>query len=187
MQQKFIHLRVHTEYSISDGLVRIKPLLQACVDNNMPAVAITDHCNFFGLVKFYRAAMAMGVKPIAGVDVEIGDTLCRDAINQGAINRAPTKLTLLCQNQTGYRNVIRLISRAYVEGQERGRPIIKEEWLKENAEGIIVLAKQLVADLLEYFPDRFYLELQRTGRVNEENYVKDALRLAHEYLNVFGE
>jgi DNA polymerase-3 subunit alpha len=128
-------------------------------------VAITDQCNLFGLVKFYKAAMAMGVKPIAGVDVQVEDF----------------SLTLLCQNQTGYRNVIRLISRAYVKGQDKGKPIIKRAWLHENTEGIIVLSQQLLDDWLAYFPDRFYLELQRTGRTNEENYIKDALALAHEY------
>ena len=190
MQPQFIHLRLHTEYSIVDGLVRIKPLLQACVDCNMPAVAITDRCNFFGLVKFYQAAMNMGIKPIAGVDV----LLHNDENEKNSFS-----LTLLCQNQTGYRNVIRLVSRAYTDGQQSGIPIILRSWLYELCEGIIVLsggrsgdvgrallsndkmlAKRLLNDWLRYFPNRYYLELQRTDRPEEEDYIQAAVNLAQQ-------
>ncbi|KPJ67644.1 MAG: DNA polymerase III subunit alpha [Coxiella sp. DG_40] len=191
MQPQFIHLHLHTEYSIVDGLVRIKPLLQACIDNNMPAVAVTDRCNFFGLVKFYRAAMGIGIKPIAGVDV---------LLNNDEDEKRPFNLTLLCQNQTGYRNIIRLISRSYTDGQQSGNPIILRSWLEEVCEGIIVLsggrhgdighallsnnkilAKQLLDNWLRYFPDRFYLELQRTDHPEEENYIQAAVDLAQQY------
>lgn len=191
MLPQFIHLHLHTEYSIVDGLVRIKPLLQACVSYDMPAVAITDRCNFFGLVKFYQAAMNMGIKPIAGIDV---------LLNNDEDEKHPFNLTLLCQNQTGYRNVIRLISRSYTDGQGSGIPIILRSWLEEACEGIIVLsggrhgdighallsnnktlAEQSLNEWLGYFPDRFYLELQRTNRPEEEAYIQAAVDLAQQY------
>ncbi len=191
MQPQFVHLHLRTEYSVVDGLVRIKPLLQACVDCNMPAVAVTDRCNFFGLVKFYQAAMNIGIKPIAGVDM---------LLHNDENEKNPFSLTLLCQNQTGYRNVIRLVSRAYTDGQQTGIPIILRSWLEEVSEGIIVLsggcygdighallsnnvalAKQLLNDWwLRYFPSRFYLELQRTNRSEEENYIQAAVNLAQQ-------
>jgi DNA polymerase-3 subunit alpha len=190
-QPQFIHLRLHTEYSIVDGLVRIKSLLQTCVDYSMPAVAVTDRCNFFGLVKFYQAAMNMGIKPIAGVDV---------LLNNDENEKHPFNLALLCQNQTGYRNIIRLISRSYTDGQRSGIPIILRSWLEEASEGIIVLsggrhgdighallsnnrmlAEQSLNEWLNYFPNRFYLELQRTNRPEEENYIQAAVDLAQQY------
>ena len=108
MSASFVHLHLHTEYSLSDSVVRVKPLLAAVAEMGMPAVALTDQCNLFAMVKFYRAALARGIKPIIGVDV-----LLRD-IDEPA---RPSRLTLLCQNQHGYRNLSRLVSRGYLEGQ----------------------------------------------------------------------
>lgn len=187
MQPKFIHLHLRTEYSIVDSIVRIKPLVEACLDKNMPAVAITDRCNFFGLVKFYKAAMAAGIKPIVGTDVLIHD----------AVTNQPFLLTLLCQNQIGYKNITRIISKAYTDGQHAGIPMVERNWLEQANEGIIVLSggcygdigravladnRNMVSELLDtwlkFFPARFYLELQRTGRPDEENYIQAVLGLA---------
>ena len=109
----FVHLRVHTEYSLSDGLVRIKDLARAVAENGMPAVAITDACNFYGLVKFHKATTAVGVKPIFGADLEI---------DHGEDGRESSPICLLVMNPVGYHNLTCLISRAYREGQTHDGP-----------------------------------------------------------------
>ncbi len=190
MQPKFVHLRLHTEYSIVDGLVRIQPLIDQCIQQNMPAIAVTDRCNFFGMIKFYQAAVARGIKPIIGADVLLHD----HQANQ------PFILTLLCQNQVGYNNLTKLISKAYTEGQHAGIPLIKRTWLEHANEGLIALsggrygdigraliagnqdlATELLGSWLQYFPGRFYIELQRTDRDNEELYIQAVLRLVANY------
>ncbi|WP_018994233.1 DNA polymerase III subunit alpha [Thioalkalivibrio sp. ALgr1] len=186
----FVHLRVHSEYSLIDGLVRLKPLVAAVAEKGMPAVAVTDHCNLFGLVKFYRAAIAQGVQPIIGADL-----LVRDARADGSVAR----ITLLAQNDPGYRNLTRLISRAWQEGQEKGIPRIDAEWLDSAAEGLIALsggidglfvsgsgvARALTQDelgpWLKRFPGRFYLELTRTERPGEEAWIEQALTAAEQF------
>ncbi len=186
-QPDFIHLRVHTEYSLVDGLVRVKPLMQALTEANMPAVALTDQSNLFAMVKFTRAALAAGIKPIIGVDALVR----RDE------QEAPFQLVLLAQNRDGYLNLSELISRSYLEGQQGGVPVIKMQWIEQHAEGLIALsggrngdigrallsgqfeqAKQRLQHWQTLFEDRFYIELQRTGRENEENYIADAVELA---------
>ncbi len=181
----FVHLRVHSEYSLIDGLVRLKPLVEQVAGAGMPAVAVTDHCNLFGLVKFYRAAIARGVQPIIGSDL-----LVRDARPDGSLAR----ITLLAQNDPGYRNLTRLISRAWQEGQQKGVPRIDAAWLDGGAaEGLIALSGGIdgvfvngaavaheldVAELAPWqarFPGRFYLELTRTGRAGEEAWIEHAL------------
>ena len=116
MSPAFVHLRLHTEYSLTDSVVRVPELITAVVAGGMPAVAVTDDGNLFAMVKFYREALKAGVKPLIGVDLLVGE--------QGE-RQAPTRLTLLCQSQDGYRNLARLVSRAYLEGQERGTPRIE--------------------------------------------------------------
>ena len=188
MQPKFIHLHLHTEYSIVDGLINIQSLLDFCVKFKMPAIAITDRCNFFGLVKFYKTAISMGIKPIIGADI---------FIHNEQDQREPFLLTLLCQNQVGYKNLTRLISRAYTQGQRLGIPMVEYKWIEEYTDGIIALsggckgdigrslllgnedlAEQLVTHWQRCFPDRFYLELQRTGRADEESCLQATLNLA---------
>ena len=190
-QPGFIHLRVHTEYSLVDGLVRVKSLMPALAADNMPAVALTDQSNLFAMVKFTRAALDAGIKPVIGVDA---------LVRHGDEQEAPYQMVLLAQNKTGYLNLSGLISRSYLEGQHRGVPIIQAEWIKQNAEGIIALsggrqgdigrallagqselARQRLHDWLACFKDRFYIELQRTGRENEEAYIAEAVDLAIEY------
>jgi DNA polymerase-3 subunit alpha len=190
-QPSFIHLRVHTEYSLVDSLVRVKPLMQALAADNMPAVALTDQSNLFAMVKFTRAALAAGIKPIIGVDA-----LMRHADDQ----EAPFQIVLLAQDKQGYLNLSELISRSYLEGQHRGVPIMQAEWIEQNAEGIIALsggrqgdigrallagqtdlAKQRLQTWTSCFKDRFYIELQRSGRENEEAYIVAAVELAIEH------
>lgn len=192
MKAKFVHLHVHSEYSLIDGLPRIKSLISAVKDLGMPAVAITDHCNLFGMVKFYRAALAAGVKPIIGVEV---------LIHNSANSEAPFPLVLLCQNQVGYRNLTYLVSKSYVD-QSLGMGIIAKSWLEGRSEGLIALsggksgdvgqalikkdigaAEQLLNSWLTLFKDRFYIELQRTDAEGEELYLQAAVELA-EKVNV---
>ena len=189
MTEPFVHLHLHTEYSIADGTVRIPALMERCVQNGMPAVALTDQGNLFGLVKFYRKAFANGIKPIIGVDLKVKDPEDADR---------PFELVLLCQNLVGYRNLNRLITRTFLEGQYRGVPHAEHEWLsRETAEGLIALSGGVHGDIgraivaghpdqaaerlkrwQDVFGDRFYIELARTGRNGEEDYVQQAVTLA---------
>ena len=120
-QPGFIHLRVHTEYSLVDGVVRVKPLMKALAEDNSPAVALTDQSNLFAMVKFTRAALAEGIKPVIGVDA---------LIRHGDDQEAPFQMVLLAQDKQGYLNLSELISRSYLEGQHRGIPIIQAEWVE---------------------------------------------------------
>ncbi|HRF62671.1 MAG TPA: DNA polymerase III subunit alpha [Candidatus Competibacter sp.] len=185
MTVSFVHLRVHTEYSLVDGLIRIKGLVKRVAEAGMPAVAVTDMGNLFALIKFYKAALGVGVKPIVGAEVWI---------RRG---EEPTRLVLLCQNLTGYHNLTRLVSRSYLEGQQRGVPLIDHAWLAGNTDGLIALsggregevgrallndqfdqARAWLADWRALFPDRFYLEVERTGRPQEDAYLEAAIDLA---------
>lgn len=185
---QFVHLRLHTEYSLLDSTIRIKPLMKAVEKAGMPAIAVTDQNNFFGLVKFYKTAMGAGIKPIFGVDVLLVDEQGSDALFH---------LILLCQNNTGYRNLTRLISRAWQRGQVLGVPRVQRTWIAELSEGVIMLsggrdgdvgqallagnqelAERRLREWVEVFPKRYYLELQRTGREGEEDYIHAAVDLA---------
>ncbi|MET0052456.1 MAG: DNA polymerase III subunit alpha [Candidatus Thiodiazotropha sp.] len=191
MTAGFVHLRVHSEYSLVDGLVRVKPLVKQVAELGMPAVALTDQSNMFALVRFYQAALAAGVKPIAGVDAWIR--------NPEDIN-TPHRLVLLVQNPVGYNNLTCLVSRSYREGQHLGRPLIEPDWLPGNTEGLIALsagrqgdvgrallsgnrelAEKLLGQWLELFGDRYYLELQRTGRPEEERCLHESVALAADF------
>ncbi len=188
MTHGFVHLHLHTEYSLADSLIRIKPLMKAVAQAGMPAVALTDYNNLFALVKFYRAAIVEGLKPIIGVDAQI---------HSARENEPPDRLVLLCKNEQGYRNLTRLVTRAYLEGQHGGAPVLERVWLAEACEGLIALSAARDGDLgkslisgqtervyrcLDYwqtlFKDNFYLELQRTGREGDEEHVHAAVDLA---------
>ena len=187
----FVHLRLHTEFSLIDGLLRVRPALERIVELGVPAVAISDHHNFFGLVKAYKAAADLGVKLIAGADVHLVDPL-----DQGRHH----EFCLLAQNERGYRNLMLLLSRSYQQGQYLGRPRVEQDWIAEYAEGVIALsggrrgdigqallngreddARAAIERWQHCFPDRFYLELQRTGRADEERYLHSAVDLASRY------
>lgn len=183
----FVHLHLHTDYSLIDGLVRIKPMVSAIAAAGMPAVAITDQHNLFAAVKMYSAALQAGVKPILGADLRLRDP--EDSKNS-------LRFVLLCMNMTGYHNLSRLISRAYIEGQYLGVPMLDRDWLTDHSEGLICLtgregllgrsilngreddARQQASYWAELFEDRFYLELTRTGRDDEERFNQGALAIA---------
>ncbi|WP_163558096.1 DNA polymerase III subunit alpha [Halomonas sp. NO4] len=188
MTTPFVHLRVHTEYSLVDGLVRLKPLVQATAEQGMPALAMTDEANLFGLVKFYKSVQGAGLKPVIGADLWL--TNPHDASH-------PYRLTLLAMNETGYRNLTELLSRGWVEGQQQGRALLDKAWVLTQSEGLIALSggregeigRHLLSDLREEarvlldewrtaFPGRFYLELTRTGRPLEEECVHLSVELA---------
>ena len=190
MPDTFVHLRVHTEFSLIDGLVRVKPMVGAVAEAGMPAVAITDQNNLFALVKFYKAARGAGIKPIVGADLWLDNPH-----SEGQ----PCRFTLLVQNQQGYANLVELISRSYLEGQVH-RPQIQKEWLRDHNEGLIALsgaregdvgqalvagnqavAETLLAEWKEWFPDRYYLELQRTSREHEETCLHQSVALAQRH------
>ncbi len=186
----FVHLRLHTEYSLVDGLVRIKPLVARVAELGMPAVAVTDICNFYGLIKFRKAAFAAGIQPIFGVDLMV--------MEADDPERA-YPLCLLAMNQTGYHNLTLLMSRAYTQGQYLGVPYVSKSWLKESAEGVIALSAGVAGDVgqalmgdraalalerarywMALYPQRFYLELHRTGREGDESHLHAAVQLAQE-------
>ncbi|MGD8569635.1 MAG: DNA polymerase III subunit alpha [Gammaproteobacteria bacterium] len=190
MEPQFVHLHVHTEYSLINGIVRVKPLVQAVRQARMPAVAVTDQSNLFAMVKFYRAAIAAGVKPIIGVDLWIA--------NEHQAGQ-PFQLVLLCQNNEGYKNLTRLVSRGYTEGQHHGAPVLEREWLKGATDGLIALSGGMHGDIGQallgqhydeaagllhqwqsLFPQRFYLQLQRTGKPYEEDYIHAVVQLAQD-------
>ena len=188
MAPSFVHLHLHSEYSLVDGLVRIKPLVERTAELGMPAVALTDQGNLFALVRFYKAALAAGIKPIAGADLWVRDP--EDAAK-------PSRLVLLVQDGQGYRNLTGLISRGYVEGQHQGVPMVERAWIESSAAGLIALsggpqgdvaqcllngqraeAERLLERWLAVFGDRYYLELIRTGREQEAELIEASVDLA---------
>ena len=189
MPLRFAHLHLHSEYSLVDSTIRIKALVEACVRDGVAAVALTDECNMFALVKFYKACSAAGIKPIGGCDLWIS----------APDDPRPWRLTLLCQNREGYLNLSRLVSRAWREGQHGGRALVDAAWLTaEASSGLIALlgrdseigriavnqgtinAGSRLHTLTQLFPDRLYLELTRCGREGEEAWNNAALTLATE-------
>ena len=186
-QPRFVHLRTHTDFSMIDGIVKVKPLVKACAANNMVALALTDFTNFCGVVRFYGETISSGIKPIIGADVHVKSELCGEEL---------FTLTLLAKNNEGYKNITLLLSKAYQRGYV-DLPYIDQEWLIEHREGVIVLsggtqgdiakkllkensseAESAVSFYQEFFPDHFYLSLSRTGRPDEERYIQTALKLA---------
>ena len=192
MDARFIHLHVHSEFSLVDGLIRLPGLVDRSVELAMPAVAVTDQCNLFSLVKFYQAARYAGIKPIIGAELWVGS----------ASNTEPNnRLVFLCRNETGYRQLSELITRSFLEGQSRGIPAISYDWLtREGASGLIALSGGINGDigaaliegnadramqLLDYWRERlgdaFYLELSRTGRPGEDIVNEGNLTLAQQH------
>ncbi len=192
-QLPFVHLRLHSEYSVTDGIVRLDAVVAAAVDDGMPALALTDLANVFGMVKFYQEARSQGVKPIIGCDVWIENASDRDK---------PSRLLLLCQSRAGYRNLCDLLTRAYRSNQYRGRAELKREWFSPPAgDGLIALSGAHLGDVglallagnhpqaaslakawAALFPQRFYLELQRLPLAGPhiESCVEHSLQLASE-------
>lgn len=189
-EPRFIHLRVHSDYSMIDGLAKVGPLVKKVAALGMPAFAITDHTNMCGLVKFYGSAHGAGIKPIIGADVFVKSELLGDELSH---------LTILAANNTGYQNLTLLISHAYQRGYGADGPVIDRDWLVEYREGLILLSggrqgdvgkmllrgnQQLAHECVDFyqqhFADSYYLELIRTGRPDEESYLHFAVALAEE-------
>lgn len=191
MTTSFVHLHLHSEFSLVDSTIRINPLINTVVDRGMGAVALTDMSNLFALVKLFKTAKAAGVKPIFGADVWI---------NHPSRPHSLSRLVLLCQNDVGFLNLKRLISRSFQQGQSTDRPTIDIDWLASSSEGLIALSAglegdvgtafkagniSLVQDYLEdwmsLFPNRFFLEIQRTGRAHEEAWIQQSQALSVEH------
>ncbi len=188
MKPEFVHLRVHSEFSLVDGIVKIKPLVQRLAEYNMPAVAITEQSNLFSLVKFYRATQGQGIKGLVGSDVYVFNP---------EEPTMPFRLTLLALDQQGYVTLTELISQAYQQGQHLDVPMLKKQWIQQNNQGLIALsgamegdiaaellagniaeAEQLATQWSDIFTQGFYVEIQRIGKTDEENYLKLAVDLA---------
>ncbi|MEC6798809.1 DNA polymerase III subunit alpha [Photobacterium sp. S4TG1] len=190
-EPRFIHLRVHSDYSMIDGLAKVKPIVKRATELGMPALALTDFTNLCGLVKFYFAAHDAGMKPIIGADFKVQSQEMGDELFE---------LTILAASNEGYKNLTLLISEAYQRGHVQHQPVIDKEWLIKHREGLIILSggrtgdvgrallkgnQQLtdacVAFYQTYFPDNYYLELVRTGRADEDAYLHFAIELAEKY------
>ncbi len=188
MTAPFVHLHLHTDYSVVDSIIQVGQLVRRAADLGMPAIAVTDQSNLFCLVKFYEQAVAAGIKPICGAEVWL----------EGHGEEArPTRLVLLVENDTGYRNLVRLCSRAWLENQQRDRVLVARDWLADSTQGLIALsgamdgeigqallegkpgmAGALLKEMQRIFPDRFYIEVQRVGRPREDEYLRAAVQLA---------
>ena len=188
---QFVHLRLHTEYSITDSVVRIDDALGRAVEEGMPAMAISDLANVFGMVKFYKAARSRGIKPILGCDLWITNESERDK---------PHRAVLLVQSKKGYLRLSELLSRAWLENQYRGRAEVNRAWFSKangGSEGLILLsgamqgdvgaallqanfglASELAAEWAALFSGRYYIELQRAGMPQTEAYIQSAVQLA---------
>lgn len=187
MTPRFVHLRLHSEFSLVDGLVRIKPLMKSLKEKGMPAVALTDCANLFAMVKFQKAAFSEGIKPIFGADLRV---FCPET-------DLVSSMTLLVQNEEGYKNLTELVSQSYQEGQKLGLAYTHKKWILGKSAGLIALSGGREGDICkilssdgealatacakewaEAFPNSFYIELQRTGREGEDDAVQALVPLA---------
>jgi DNA polymerase-3 subunit alpha len=185
----FIHLRLHSEFSVVDGTTRIDDVVKAAAADRQPALALTDLSNLFGAVKFYKEARGKGVKPVLGAEIFLEGL--------GADTGATSRVLLLVQNSQGYLNLCELLARAWTGQVHKAQAVVKLAWLRERAEGLILLsgaqagpvgqalvqgdaarAAEAALALAGLFPHRFYLELQRAGRPDDETQVAGAVQLA---------
>ena len=188
MSPRFVHLNLHSEYSLVDGILRIGPLIERTKALGMPAVAITDRANFFCMIRFYRAAVAAGIKPIIGVDLPVEGE---------SDNGPPGVLTLLAMDDCGYRHLARLLTRCYMADRRTGVPVAARAWLSECADGVIAISPGPEGDIgqallhgrageaerraemwASVFAERFYLGAQRTGRTSEAHCLESTVDLA---------
>ena len=181
----FIHLGIHTEFSITESIVRIPDLIKAAVNDDMPALALTDLSNLHAAVKFYKKCLDQGIKPILGSTIRLND--------------AEHKATLLAMTNLGWRSLTEIVSRGFIEGQQLDIPCVKKEWVLEQNQDIIVIlgmhsdvgkmlnssnpqkAEPLLEEWIEKFGNRVYFGLTRTDRPDEENFIAEAVKLAHKY------
>jgi len=185
----FVHLRLHTEFSVVDSTNRIDDVIAAAVADNQPAIAITDLSNLFGALKFYKQGRAKGTKPIIGAEIFLEGL--------GGDTTALSRMVLLVQNKQGYLNISELLARGFTQNVVKGQAVIKLAWLQELHDGLICLsgaqagpvgqalvqgdagrAADVALQLAGVFPHRFYLELQRAGRADDEAHVAAAVQLA---------
>ncbi|WP_369601812.1 DNA polymerase III subunit alpha [Hahella sp. SMD15-11] len=184
----FVHLRIHSEFSLTNGLVRIKPLVARAAEMGMPALALSDQSNMCAMVKFYKACQGAGIKPVAAADIWLYNPEDPEQ---------PHRMTLYACDDTGYRNLTEIVSRGYTEGRHGPLALIRPEWIEQQPEGLIALsgfqdgelgrllinghpeaARERAAHWAGVFPDRYYIELQRTGRPGDETCLHDLVSLA---------
>ena len=185
----FVHLRLHTEFSVVDGTNRIDDVVKAAAADGQPALAMTDLNNLFGAIKFYKEGRAKGVKPLLGAEV-IVEGLGTDP---GVLQR----LILLVQNHTGYLHLCELLAQGWTQHVVREQAVLKWDWITRQSEGLILLsgaqagalgqaliqgdgsrAREIALQMAAAFPHRFYIELQRAGRSDDEAHVQAAVQLA---------
>ncbi len=186
----FVHLHVHTEYSLLDGLIKIDSLSDKIAELSMPAIAVTEQSNMFSAVKFYRSMLNNGIKPLIGAELKVWNDKHGDS----------SDIVLLCQDIDGYQNLTKLITRSYTEGQYRGNPVVQLDWIKLHSEGLIALSaaehgefgkailyqdsvqiEQCLEKWNSIFPDRFYIELQRIGSKQQNLYIHNAIQYAEKF------
>ncbi|MGO9274574.1 MAG: DNA polymerase III subunit alpha [Terriglobia bacterium] len=192
----FAHLHLHTDYSLLDGACDIHKLMERAASLKMPAVAVTDHGNMFGAVKFYNEALKVGVKPIIGCEVYVAPA---SRFDRSSDSDRPNHLVLLCENERGYRNLVKLASAAYLEGYYY-KPRIDKDLLAKHADGLIGLsaclrgevamalaagqyeaARQAAYDLRDIFgKGNFFLELQNHGIAEQRKIIPDTVRMSRE-------
>ncbi len=185
----FVHLRLHSEFSIVDSTCRIDEVVKAAAENQQPALAITDLANMFGAIKFYKAARSQGVQPIVGAELFLEGL--------GVDPLALSRVLVLVQSQQGYLNLSELLARAWTQNVVKTSAVVKLAWLKDLSEGLILFsgaqagpigqalvqgdearAAEIALQLASIFPHRFYLELQRAGQAEDQAQVQGAVKLA---------
>lgn len=188
--ESFVHLNLHSEFSIIDGIVRLKGLVKKVADFKMPAIALTDQSNLFAAVKFYRACLGAGIKPIFGADLWIRNS---------EDDKKPHKVIVLCKNNEGFLNLKKIISHSYMHDQKFDKAQVLEPILFQHRDGLIVLigkqsafgqlalaekfelAQQEIIKYQEQFPDNCYLEIQRTNRLNDEKFLHYSVQIAEQF------
>ncbi len=181
----FVHLGIHTEFSITESIVRIPDLVKAAANDEMPALALTDLSNLHAAVKFYKKCLDKGIKPILGSEIRLND--------------AEHRVTLLSMTNKGWRNLTELVSEGYISGQQLDIPCVQKDWILRQHDDMIVLlgmqsdvgkmlitsnpdkAEPLLQEWVEKFGNRVYLALTRTSRPNEDLFIEEAVKLAKKY------
>ena len=185
----FVHLRLHTEFSVVDGTNRIEEVIRSAAADGQPALAITDLNNLFGAIKFYKEARTQGVKPLLGAEVWVEGVGADPSVTQ--------RLILLAQNHTGYLNLCELLAQGWTSNVVREQSVLKWSWIERHHEGLMLLsgaqagslgqallqndldrAREIALKMAGTFPHRFYIELQRAGRADDEAHVQAAVQLA---------
>ena len=188
IDESFVHLDVNTQYSLGKSVVRIDRLIELCEKNKMPAVGITDHNNLFSSFKAYKASQKQGIKLIIG-----------SIVSTNIDNRIPCKLILLCENQTGYKNLCYLITKSYTDGFVSNDPFIDINWLEGNSDGLIAISayqdgiinvisrkhsqklQSFIKKMTSMFPNNFFIGIQRIGKPREEEFIDKMVSISTEY------